>query len=108
MSWVLMVHVAPNQTHAGSRGAKQRTHIQRAEGAGEFSSGRLRVPVRRTLCKKARGWWERPLDPGERERIEVCPKCLDRAVRYGIECALRVASPAPAGSTEEVSGRADS
>lgn len=80
----MTTHVAASQVHAGPRGgARSYAHIQRMAGAGEFVSGRLRVPEGRTVCKKPRGWYERPA-----EDEPVCPECKDRALRHGIPIVI--------------------
>lgn len=82
--WTMTTHVAASQVHPGSRGgSRSYAHVERARGAGEFVSGRLRVPEGRTVCKKLRGWYERPA-----EDEPVCPECRDRALRHGIPIVI--------------------
>lgn len=61
-------------------------HVPRSQ-VWENSRGRQLGKVHlhidgRALCGR-RGWFERPLDPGEIK--ELCPRCVSKATKLGIE-----------------------
>lgn len=69
MTLTRLYHVPRSQVWPGSRG-RQRGNVHLHDDGG------------RALCGR-RGWYERPLDPGEQERL--CPRCATRAARAGLE-----------------------
>lgn len=69
MTLTRLYHVPRSQVWPGSRGRQHgNVHLHGADG--------------RPLCGR-RGWYERPLEPGEQAR--TCPRCSARAERLGLE-----------------------
>jgi hypothetical protein len=83
-------HVPRSQVWEGSRGRQQgkvHLHVLGQKRQLQFTTASARVLERgdgETLCGKQRGWYEVPVENGHAD-AERCPKCVERAERYGVE-----------------------
>jgi hypothetical protein len=79
----LRYHVPRSQVWEGSRG-RQRGAVHLHVGADVQLTARLYRAAGTALCGR-RGWYERPADAGELERVELrCSSCSATAERFGI------------------------
>lgn len=77
--WEARYLVPLSQVWGGSQGRASGTVHLLATAPVELGP-RMRVRAGQLLCKRPRGWYERPPD-GERR----CPRCNNRAHLYSIE-----------------------
>jgi hypothetical protein len=80
--WRSIYHVPRSQVWEGSRGGQVgHAHLTLPVGADPVDLGRIKVGPGQSLCKRPYPWYPRPADRHDKR----CPKCVERAQRYGIE-----------------------
>jgi hypothetical protein len=78
-----LYHVPRSQVWEGS-GGRQTGNVHLHVADDTFTIGRIKRVKHQALCGK-RGWYERPLDPGEEKPL--CSRCVEIAGRAAPVCA---------------------